>query len=91
MDFLLSCISLPVIYASALETITNHQSVPVWRVNGPRSGLKDNICRADMFVYGRLALMTRLKSEHLRAQSILWLNYQFSGSAYFVPHMKLRG
>lgn len=25
MDVLLSCISLPVIYASALETITNHQ------------------------------------------------------------------
>lgn len=41
MDDLLSCMSLPVIYASALETITNHQSVPVWRVNGPRPGLKD--------------------------------------------------
>lgn len=44
-----------------------------------------------MFVYGRLALMTRLQRKRLQAKSILWLNYQFSGSAYFVPHMKLRG
>lgn len=43
-----------------------------------------------MFVYGRLALMTRLDGEHSQATSILWLNYRFSGSAYFVPHMKLR-
>lgn len=32
-----------------------------------------------------------LRASTRKAQSILWLNYRFSGSAYFVPHMKLSG
>lgn len=60
MDDLLSCMSLPVIYASALETITNHQVSPGLARQWTPTRTEGHICRADMFVYGRLALMTRL-------------------------------
>lgn len=91
MDGLLSCISLPVIYASAHDTITNHQV--------SRSGASmdpDRDSRTHMpSGYVRLPASSfddkTLRASTRKAQSILWLNYRFSGSAYFVPHMKLCG
>lgn len=56
---LLSCISLPVTHASALETITKTPRVLLWRAYGLRSVPKDTL-RTGVFVYGVIYLTARL-------------------------------